>query len=98
VFNISSFISLGKLGLHFSLIPSETRTALFHSIYRTRESDIPQQCSNILYGLATMQASWNDFDEKATEGIRERIKSTGKNFNEQVRSSLIIEPGAMLSS
>jgi hypothetical protein len=84
VYKILAFISLGKLGMHFSLVPSETRTALFHCIYQTGEVDTSQHCSNILYGLATMQVSWNDFDEKATEGILERIRSTGKNFNEQV--------------
>jgi hypothetical protein len=80
------------------MVSSETRTALFHSISRTRESGIPQQCSNMLYGLAMIQASWNDFDEKVKAGILERIRSAGKKFNEQVSSSLIIELGALLSS
>jgi hypothetical protein len=55
------------------MVSSETRTALFNSVYGTSENEIPQQCSNILYGLATMQASWNDLDEKAIAGVLERI-------------------------
>jgi hypothetical protein len=38
-----------------------------------------------------MQASWNDFDEKATAGVFELIRGTGKTFNEQVRRYIILQ-------
>jgi hypothetical protein len=78
---------MSKLGLHFSLVPPATRRALFRAISHFREPESSQHRSMILHGLASMQASWEDLDEQACQGMLEGIIRTGKDFNTHVRKT-----------
>jgi hypothetical protein len=78
---------LGKLGFYYSSIPLSTKRVLSDWIYETRNDGTAHGCSSILSGLAGMEASWDQIEEKTCQGILEKIKNAKENFNLHVSSS-----------
>jgi hypothetical protein len=44
-----------------------------------------QECANILYGLATIQASWSELEDVACRGILDRVRICQNDFSDLVR-------------
>jgi hypothetical protein len=57
---------------------------LAEAISLSKERGTEQYCSNILLGLSRSQANWNDLEERACEGIVERMKMILPGFKNQV--------------
>jgi hypothetical protein len=81
----------GNLSVHYPSLPSIVRSCLAEAIYDSKESGNEQCISNILLGLCNSQASWNDLEERACEGIVQRMRSTISKFTNQVpRLNLLV--------
>jgi hypothetical protein len=80
-------IRFGNLSVHYPSLPVSIRSCLAGVVHLSKESGNSQECSNILLGLSHSQANWNDLEEKACEGIVERMRITLTGFNNQVNGN-----------
>jgi hypothetical protein len=70
--------------VHYPSLPAPIRTCLAEAVYLSRESGNSQECSIILSGLSRSEANWNELEEKACEGIVERMRITVSGYTGQV--------------
>jgi hypothetical protein len=79
---------LGEFCCYYPTLPIRSgvsiRTFLSEAIYLSKESGTAEECSNILLGLVRSQANWNDLEERACEGVVERMRRTISEFGNQV--------------
>jgi hypothetical protein len=78
----------GNLSVHYPSLPVPIRSCLAEAVYLSRETGKSQACSNILLGLSHSQANWNDLEERACQGIVERMRITLTGFHNQVNGNL----------
>jgi hypothetical protein len=81
-----------KLSVYYPSIPVGVRERLAEAIYPSKDHGDAFQCSNIILRLSHSQANWNDLEERACEGIVERMRRTNSRFNNQVRIIIVVIP------
>jgi hypothetical protein len=77
----------GNLSVHYPSLPAPIRSCLAEAVCVSKESGNSQECSNILLGLSHSRANWNELEEKACEGIVERMRINLAGFNNQVNGN-----------
>jgi hypothetical protein len=75
---------LGDLSCYYPSLSVPIRTCLSEAVYLSKEDGTAEECSNILLGLCYSEASWNDLEDRACEGIVQRMRNTLSGFGNQV--------------
>jgi hypothetical protein len=80
-----TLLSLGKLGLQFSSLPFLIKSILSNVLYTAIDKEIAPSCSYLFYSLVTIQASWDELEERVCQRLLNTVRKNKNNLTKKVR-------------